>query len=326
MILMLCASAAAGAGELLHNGGFEEIEGAVPAAWDLFVQPPHGEGVVDAAAHSGQHAIVLRNNGAYEGIDPCNNWSQAILDIDAKRLVIEGYIKAEGDSDAAIWVQCWKSAPLHVVRVVSSRGRLMPETDGWKHAQINIQVPPLTEFVVVRCVLKGEGAAWFDDLSVRQAVDEQPPAPAAPSTPAAPTVPPAPAPPVPAAPEPDPQLQPVEPEPELQPVEPAAPVPPPSPAPDATTPPDAAAAPADPEYMKLLEETADLLRSYKRNNEELAEQVGNLQGEITRLKKELREQLKTPPKNTTIVLDKPQKPKISTPILVPHEPPALEEP
>lgn len=290
---------AVGPVELLHNGGFEELEGAVPAAWDLFVQPPHGEGGAEATAHGGQRAVVLRNQEAYETTDPCNNWSQAILDIDAKRLIIEGYIKTEGDADAAIWVQCWKSSPLHVVRVVSSGGHLLPDLNGWKHVALQVQVPPMTEFVVVRCVLKGKGVAWFDDISVREAVEEKPAAP------------------VPAAGEPAPELPTPtqEPPPELPPPLPPVPVP------DVPAP-----APPDGEYMKLLEETAELLRSYKRNNDELAEQVGNLQGEISRLKKELREQLKTPPKNTTIILDKPQKPKGTTPILVPHEPSPLEEP
>lgn len=45
-------------------------------------------------------------------------------------------------------------------------------TQDWSRVQMTVQVPQATEFVLLRCVLKGMGTAWFDQLRVEVAKPE----------------------------------------------------------------------------------------------------------------------------------------------------------
>ncbi|MCH7908751.1 MAG: hypothetical protein IIB38_03945, partial [Candidatus Hydrogenedentes bacterium] len=42
-------------------------------------------------------------------------------------------------------------------------------TQDWTHVELDAEVPAGTDFIVVRCVLKGSGTAWFDAISVTEA-------------------------------------------------------------------------------------------------------------------------------------------------------------
>lgn len=176
---------------LLRNAGFETVEGGMPVQWNLFVQPqPGAEGRLDEQMSTeGTRAAYLHNPDTYAK-DPCNNWSQNLTNPAAGRtLVAGGNIKTSGMADGAIWVQCWRKDPWGVLRIASTADAMPVSGDtDWKPVAVKLTVPSDTDFVVVRCVIRGAGSAWFDDLRLVEAETEAAPAPENPT--AMPPVPP----------------------------------------------------------------------------------------------------------------------------------------
>ena len=168
LIALLAAS-----GNLLVNPGFEAVRDGAPVRWDLFVMPREGcYGEVDGeVANEGQYSAKLHNGNPYEK-EPANNWSQSITtNLRNKELAVNGWIKTEGATEAALWLQCFQRTPLRIVAFAST-GTDTPvygDTD-WTEVEMQVPVPNETDFVMVRCVLLGEGTAWFDGVSVEDAV------------------------------------------------------------------------------------------------------------------------------------------------------------
>ena len=156
------------AGEnLLRNPGFEEPEGAQPASWHVFVEAREGAyAQLDTQnACEGKTCVVLHNPDTYAK-DPCNNWSQNILENSGgKKLVLGCKIKTENAGGAALWLQCWRKDPWGVTLAASTSERFpVAGTKDWTAVALKTTVPQDTDFMVVRCVLKGAGTAWFDDV------------------------------------------------------------------------------------------------------------------------------------------------------------------
>lgn len=146
-------------------------ENGPPAEWNVYLQPQRGakacrDGLV---AFDGDYSVMIHNARPYLS-DPCNNWSQNVLgDWAGKELTLRGHIKTEKATEAAIWLQCWRRDPWGVARVATtSDDRLITGTVDWTPVQIKLETPADTDFVTVRCVLKGEGTAWFDDLALEE--------------------------------------------------------------------------------------------------------------------------------------------------------------
>lgn len=168
LALVLACSGARAEENLLANGGFEDLAGSAPARWDVFVQPREGASAsVSQVAHSGEHSVQLQVATPYEN-DPMNNWSQNLLgEYGGKKLRLSGYIKVQEAQDAAILVQCWRKDPFGVLYVASTATRApVYGTKDWDETFIEFDVPIKTDFLTVRCILKGTGAAWFDDVSL----------------------------------------------------------------------------------------------------------------------------------------------------------------
>ena len=172
MIACACIWLAALAGEepnLLMNPGFETVDASQPSDWSLYVKPkPGAEGRVDDQVFSeGSHAIMLRTEEAYSE-DPMNNWSQNILrNLSGETLAVGGLIKTEGATGADIWLQCWRRNPWGVLYVAhTSDTHPISGTTEWTPVAMKAVIPKDTDFITVRCVLKGKGTAWFDDLRV----------------------------------------------------------------------------------------------------------------------------------------------------------------
>ncbi len=166
--IALAVLAAPGGENLLANPGFEELVVDRPARWDLFVLPQDGAfGRLDDTAHAGKHAVMLHTPLPYKK-DPMNNWSQNIIaGLGGQRLQISGYIRVEEATEAALWVQCWRKRPWGVLRAVStSEDAAIYGTRDWERVEATLDVPPGTAFLMLRCVLKGVGTAWFDDIEV----------------------------------------------------------------------------------------------------------------------------------------------------------------
>ena len=202
--ILLLLTARAGAGNLLINPGFEEHEEDMPTGWHVYVEPQDGSaGMTDASCPlEGRSCVMLRNATAYRR-EPANNWSQNILqDLSGKTLVVSGSIKTDQATGAMFWLQCFRKKPWEVLLQRSSDDvKAMTGTHDWTPVEMPVTVPEGTDFVVLRCVLKGTGTAWFDQLSVEEenSLPPEPPvvekplripvAPTAPVMPKAPEIP-----------------------------------------------------------------------------------------------------------------------------------------
>ena len=141
----------------------------MPRPWSLFIMPKEGaEGQIDRAAFRGESSVMLRTTKAYE-TEPANNWSQVILaDAASKDIRLTGYIRTENATEAALWLQCFSTNPARVIAAQTSSLRTpVHGTNDWTSVEIKLKAPKETDFLVVRCVLKGIGTAWFDSIELR---------------------------------------------------------------------------------------------------------------------------------------------------------------
>ena len=189
--LLLLTLVAGAEPDLLQNPGFEQVSAGLPDHWNVFVmdyaplEKPDvpAQGGVDTAAHEGRFAAFLYNPVPYRS-EPCNNWSQVVWgDLAGKKLRLAGAVKTQDATAAALWVQCWQRTPYKLLSVASTSDRTpITGTADWRDVEMTVDVPSGTGFVMVRCVLRGKGKAWFDSLSLNEVVEppkqEAPPAPA----------------------------------------------------------------------------------------------------------------------------------------------------
>jgi len=152
----------------LGNGGFEELVVDRPARWESFVEPQDGAfaRIDDGAAH-GRYCAQLHIPRPYD-VDPINNWSQNVVGaLSGKTFRLTGQIKVEAATEAAIWVQCWRRRPWGVAKfVTTSTDQPVYGTQDWQAVDAEFTVPDSTEALTVRCVLKGTGTAWFDEVAL----------------------------------------------------------------------------------------------------------------------------------------------------------------
>jgi hypothetical protein len=74
-------------------------------------------------------------------------------------------VRTEAAGEAALWLQCFRQAPTRVIAAQSSAiNDPITRTADWTRLSTRVTAPNGTDFVVVRCVLKGAGTAWFDEL------------------------------------------------------------------------------------------------------------------------------------------------------------------
>lgn len=242
----------ADAENLLKNPGFEVAANGAPADWAVFVQPKDGASsfLDQRVAKEGSNAVKLAIAVPYAE-DPANNWSQNVLaDVRGKRLHLTGAVKTEDAGEAAIWVQCYAKGPLKLVlqHSTSSKG-LLSGTHDWSPVEVSFDAPPDTDFVVVRCVLRFRGTAWFDALSLEAGPSETTTPPTVPA-PVMPTVPSMPA---------------------LPDLKPAA----------------TAAADGPPEIVKAQEEMRKANWQLRQSNADMAKQIEELRKQIEELKRQV---------------------------------------
>ena len=168
----------AGTENLLANPGFEDLQGEMPARWELFVERQEGAfGRLSDHAFEGQYSVMLHIPLPYAR-EPANNWSQnVILELGGKRLQASASIKVKDATEAALWVQCWRRRPFHLLHTANT-GLKQPVygTRDWERVEVIFDVPRDTDFLTVRCVLQGTGTAWFDGIEVIEAASPEAPA------------------------------------------------------------------------------------------------------------------------------------------------------
>jgi hypothetical protein len=178
-LAFMVAGAGAGTEQWVLNAGFEQAINDRPLRWELFVQPMDGAyGRLSDEAYAGEYAAMLHIPEPYPS-DPINNWNQTIFgDFGGRTIEVTGYIKIEGATDASLWLQCWQQ-PAQLLHVGSSASTTpMYGTEPWREVRFQVDVPELTDYLVLRCVLQGQGSAWFDEIafavSPEEAVEEEP--------------------------------------------------------------------------------------------------------------------------------------------------------
>lgn len=287
--VFICLITLAAAPEnLVANPGFEAVRGVVPIRWDLFVMPregSYGEATQDQV-YEGNYAAKLHNETAYDR-EPANNWSQSITtDMRNRELSVSGWAKTAGAAEAAIWIQCFQRRPLRILAFESTGTRtpVFGDTD-WREVHMRVNVPNETDFIMVRCVILGEGTAWFDEISVVETLRRDA---------------------VPDAPRPEPRNA-ETPRPREQ-----------------RTPPGDAADNAVEELRAMRQTLADANQTLRELNTALLAQISALQTEVERLREELRAVRPAVPQETPRTSAVPW-PELPVPPLVPHVPRTQED-
>ncbi len=259
---------------LLRNGGFEELAGEAPAYWKHFVQPMDGAYARASTrfANEGVRSVTLHIPRPYAD-EPYNNWSQNILQpLGGETLELRASIRTEDAVEAAVWVQAFQRRPLRELLRESTASHVpISGTSAWQTVRMTAAIPKTADFVTVRCVLIGQGTAWFDGIALTQMAEDRSATFPGPERPAA--------------------------------ERPDAPEPPASP--DVPEAPDPLAARGEQQTQdarldQLLEANAELLetvRTLRDSNDNLAEEVLRLQRDLARLRRALEERAPAPPRS-----------------------------
>jgi len=153
----------------LSNSGFEDLQDLMPADWKVFVAPqPGANGELDSThAFEGRNSVRLHIPTPYN-VEPANNWSQPLpLTKGGVRVRISAHIKTSDATEAAVWLQCFQRDPWMVLKQVSSStDSPVYGTMDWTPVEFEALIPNGTDYAMIRCVLKGHGTAWFDNVTV----------------------------------------------------------------------------------------------------------------------------------------------------------------
>ena len=170
-VAILVVALSASDGGLLLNCGFESVRAGTPAHWDVFVMPQPGAvaRADEVHRHGGQYSAMLHTVRPYKE-EPFNNWSQSVLrNVAGKTLELRGFVRTKDATEAAIWVQCWQGGPARVLHVASTAlNTPVTGTKEWTAVRTLVEAPLATDFIMVRCVLRGMGTAWFDDVTLSE--------------------------------------------------------------------------------------------------------------------------------------------------------------
>jgi hypothetical protein len=165
-------------GELVINGGFEELDegGVDPAGWFPTILPGTADFVSfrldDQVSHSGQRSALIEISAGHplQLID--YNWAQFVPEFKQKKYKLVGYVKTENVfATPAIVVQSWNA---DFTRMLGF-GTTFPNhnitgTADWKKVKAKFKIPEGTATVIIRAVSRAPdnngGKIWFDDISI----------------------------------------------------------------------------------------------------------------------------------------------------------------
>jgi hypothetical protein len=169
VLILILVTPTALAESYLVNPSFEDVDaGGEPQRWDRFVMPMDGAFArLDSGAAEGDYCAMIHIPTEYAK-EPVNNWSQNIIhELGGKEIYVSGSIKTREATEAAFLLQCWHRNPNRLLAAVTTSTEYPTYgTKDWSRVEANLTVPAGTDFLVVRCLLKGRGTAWFDDVRV----------------------------------------------------------------------------------------------------------------------------------------------------------------
>lgn len=153
----------------MSNSGFDRLKlDAYPVHWDVFIMPDNeAVGRADTIMQHGDYSVLLYTPIPYFK-DPINNWSQALYDnLVEMPLRLTGSIPTEKVGEATLWIECLNKSTRRILATATSADDIkLVGTQVWTQVSAVITPPPKTDFIMVRCVIKGAGKAWFDTLSL----------------------------------------------------------------------------------------------------------------------------------------------------------------
>lgn len=169
LALFASAAAASERGNLLSNGGAEELSDSrqLPAGWFAasIAAPELRMFIDDRHSRAGKASLAIANQHEYDQT-VCNNWAQNIHAVPkGHRVRLAGYVRTDDAEAVNICVQCWADEGKRMVGFATTP--IYRGTNGWTLAQApDMVVPPETTRMIVRAVLTGKGIAYFDDVSL----------------------------------------------------------------------------------------------------------------------------------------------------------------
>ena len=171
LLFIALSPVAFGDGNLLKDPDFDDAGSVEDVAhWQSFVEAGReAHSSLSPKALSGSNSAHLSTGEAYAK-EPYNNWSQVIREVpDVERLWLSGSVRTDGPATASLWIQCFQNKPIRVLKAesVSAQSR-----DEWTHLHTSIELPRSVDFIMVRCVIEGEGQAWFDSLVLSEKADD----------------------------------------------------------------------------------------------------------------------------------------------------------
>lgn len=169
--ISLAATLAAAGQNLIGNPGFEINAGDRPARWDVYLMPQEGAYArLDGPGHTDGFAASIHVPLPHPR-NPVNNWSQNVIGaFGGKMLALKAYVKAHDVQEAGVWVQCWRRRPLTLLATATTeQDTPIFGTVDWQLLETMVNVPAEADFLTVRCLIKGPGTVWFDDISLREA-------------------------------------------------------------------------------------------------------------------------------------------------------------
>ena len=161
---------------LLMNAGIEETDEKhkdEPRSWVRAQVAAPGLEMrrVTEGARNGNAALLI-NNPQRLPDEATNNWAQSVpYDLSGRIVRVSGWVRTENAQGAYICVQGWADLA-HMSSFGSTE--VTKGTQEWKRVQSRpVRLSANVTMVTVRAALTGTGKAWFDDITLELADDEQ---------------------------------------------------------------------------------------------------------------------------------------------------------
>ena len=177
LLTTLIALPAHAAENLLVNPGFEEIDEATgfAAAWEpTFWSNPKGTIEASEVAHSGERSVMLRGLPPEQITDAgrANNHlvAQELGErvTGMRRLVLRAWVRTEGDGAARLSTFTYDAEGN---RLQYGTSRTWSGLDDWTEVAMTITTDPATARLLIYLRNAGEGAVWYDDVSLTSSED-----------------------------------------------------------------------------------------------------------------------------------------------------------
>jgi len=173
-MLSLAVALIAQSGELLRNGDFEKLSGEMPAEWTAIAPAEHQKACEFASdgrhARSGRSARISNTNPRNRGVTAFSQKldAESARESRGKTLELSAWVRTYEATVADVWMQCYDEAEKELALIRPRAYGSVWGTTEWAKVVARGVVPEKTRAIVVRCVVRGIGEAWFDDLSARE--------------------------------------------------------------------------------------------------------------------------------------------------------------